>query len=246
MLFLEVPRKKEEEEEREVHLLSAEVVPRSTTLSLFPSRLLLLLLPPPPCLNSPLDRLSPIAMRSTLASTRGTVAARATKQQAVAAAPAAAPAAKPVSAIETKKTTQFAARLFSAAAAAMIAVIGPAFADLNSLEAAAGGGKKEIGMEGGNEGREMSKLEEFFFSALALSTSNLNLLFPLFLLSHHPRIFINQQSSASARPSSLETPPSTARISRNRTCAVPTSRAPSAGEEFLLKRSFVRLFFVFE
>jgi hypothetical protein len=121
-------------------------------------------------------------MRSTLASTRGTVPARATKQQAVAAAPAAAPAAKPVSAIETKKTTQFAARLFSAAAAAMIAVTGPAFADLNSLEAAAGGGKKEIGMEGGNEGREMSKLEEFFFS-LSLSrpqTSTSSFLFFFF------------------------------------------------------------------
>lgn len=95
-------------------------------------------------------------MRFSLASTRATTrktvarASSAGKQQraVVVAATAAAAPVKPAP-IEAKKstsTTPVGARLFSAAAAAMIAVTAPAmialpaFADLNSLEAAAGGG----------------------------------------------------------------------------------------------------------
>ena len=86
-------------------------------------------------------------MRSTVASTcastsSSTVAARAStgKQQAVV-------IAKPTSIVSEKRSTSsplpVAARVFSAVAAAMIAVTGPAFADLNAFEAAAGGGKQE-------------------------------------------------------------------------------------------------------
>ena len=110
--------------------------------------------------------LSPIAMRSTLdstrVSTRSTVAARAStgKQQAVAAAAPAAPTSKPTSSIDSKErwatsTLPVAARVFSAVAAAMVAVTGPAFADLNAFEAAAGGGKRE------KELREILKRGEF-------------------------------------------------------------------------------------
>ena len=91
--------------------------------------------------------LAQIAMRSTLASTRvstrsSTVAARASSKQQQAVAPAA-----PASLIVSKERSSLpiAARVFSAVAAAMVAVTGPAFADLNAFEAAAGGG--EFGRE---------------------------------------------------------------------------------------------------
>lgn len=80
------------------------------------------------------------------------------KQQKTVVVAAAAPAKPAAKAIESKKSTMLiAARLFSAAAAAMIAVTGPAFADLNSLEAAAGGGVCQTGIEGGNEQTKISK-----------------------------------------------------------------------------------------
>ena len=88
-------------------------------------------------------------MRSTLASThastRSTIAARAPtgKQQAVVAAAAAPAKATSIDSKKSRSASSLPIRLFSAAAAAMIAVTGPAFADLNSLEAAAGGGKRE-------------------------------------------------------------------------------------------------------
>lgn len=122
---------------------------------------------------------SPITMRSTLASTRArastrssTVAARASstgkQQQAV---------AKPASSIidsrersSATSTLPIAARVFSAVAAAMVAVTGPAFADLNAFEAAAGGGKKEKNARATLK-REEPRKKKLSFSRFLLSTS---------------------------------------------------------------------------
>ena len=196
-------------------------------------------------------------MRSTLdstrVSTRSTVAARAStgKQQAIAAAAPAAPTSKPTSSIDSKErwatsTLPVAARVFSAVAAAMVAVTGPAFADLNAFEAAAGGGKRE------KELREILKRGEFstkknlsaspsFSLALALSRPHPPTPPPSHLFFQNIKTK-RTQSSASALPSSLATPPSTARTFRSRTCAGRTSRAPSAGEcqRVGRRRSFFR------
>ena len=253
---------REEERERERERTRSREKHESPSFSLDHSlstteTLVLFSAPPPPL------PLSPIAMRSTLdstrVSTRSTVAARASmgKQQSVAAAAPAAPTSKPTSSIDSKErwatsTLPVAARVFSAVAAAMVAVTGPAFADLNAFEAAAGGGKRE------KELRELEILKRGEFSTKKNLSASPSFSLALALSRPHPpppppsHLFFQNiktkrtQSSASALPSSLATPPSTARTFRSRTCAGRTSRAPSAGgcQRVGRRRSFFRDLFV--